>query len=230
MPGTRSLIVVETDHNEYNEAEKAALNSSSGAMAVDNAVNGGDDAEEATIFPLRGPIPPADGKWASCIRVIEPASGETLELLELSGNEAAFSVSTCRFSIREEETFVIVGTAQDLVLHPRRAKQCYIHVYRLIENRLQLLHKTEVEDVPLAIIEFQGKLLVGVGKTLRLYELVKKKLLRKCENKLFPSSIVKITALGDRIYVGDMTESVHFAKYKRLENSLVIFADDTFPR
>ncbi|KAL3920775.1 MAG: hypothetical protein SGPRY_005133, partial [Prymnesium sp.] len=31
------------------------------------------------------------GKWASCIRVIEPASRQTLSLLELSENEAALS-------------------------------------------------------------------------------------------------------------------------------------------
>jgi splicing factor 3B subunit 3 len=41
-----------------------------------------------------------------------------------------------------------------------------------------------VEDVPLAIAPFQGRVLVGVGKLLRIYDLGKKKLLRKCENKV----------------------------------------------
>lgn len=31
-----------------------------------------------------------------------------------------------------------------------------------------LLHKTEVPDVPLAMKEFHGRLLVGVGKSLRV--------------------------------------------------------------
>ena len=119
------------------------------------------------------------------------------------------------------------STTKDLTLHPRNHKGCFIHVYRLVENSLQLLHKTEVEDVPLAMCEFKGRLLVGVGKTLRLYEMGKKKLLRKCQNELFPSMIVKLTTHGDRIYVGDMCESIHFAKYKRLENAIVIYADDT---
>lgn len=39
---------------------------------------------------------------------------------------------------------------------------------RVLENRLVLLHKTEVPDVPLAMQEFQGRLLVGVGKSLRV--------------------------------------------------------------
>ncbi|CAF88076.1 unnamed protein product, partial [Tetraodon nigroviridis] len=44
--------------------------------------------------------------------------------------------------------------------------------------------QTPVEDVPLAIAPFQGRVLVGVGKLLRIYDMGKKKLLRKCENKV----------------------------------------------
>lgn len=36
----------------------------------------------------------------------------------------------------------------------------------------------------MAIAPFQGRVLVGVGKLLRIYDLGKKKLLRKCENKV----------------------------------------------
>lgn len=43
-----------------------------------------------------------------------------------------------------------------------------------------------MEDVPLAIAPFQGRVLVGVGKLLRIYDMGKKKLLRKCENKVGP--------------------------------------------
>ena len=49
---------------------------------------------------------------------------------------------------------------------------------------LELVHRTEVEDVPTAICSFGGRVMVGVGKLLRIYDLGKKKLLRKCENKV----------------------------------------------
>jgi len=49
--------------------------------------------------------------------------------------------------------------------------------------------QTPVEDVPLAIAPFQGRVLVGVGKLLRIYDLGKKKLLRKCENKVRQGSV-----------------------------------------
>ena len=49
---------------------------------------------------------------------------------------------------------------------------------------MELMHKTPVDDVPGAIASFQGRVLIGVGKNLRVYDLGKKKLLRKCENKV----------------------------------------------
>ena len=50
---------------------------------------------------------------------------------------------------------------------------------------MELVHRTVVDEVPQAICPFQGKVLIGVGKLLRLYDLGKKKLLRKSENKVW---------------------------------------------
>jgi splicing factor 3B subunit 3 len=36
----------------------------------------------------------------------------------------------------------------------------------------------------MSLLAFQGRLLVGVGKALRLYDIGKKKLLRKAENRV----------------------------------------------
>lgn len=37
----------------------------------------------------------------------------------------------------------------------------------------------------MALCPFQGKVLVGVGNVLRIYDIGKKHLLRKCESKVF---------------------------------------------
>ena len=95
---------------------------------------------------------------------------------------------------------------------------------------MELVHKTLVEDVPCALCPFQGRLLVTVGKVLRIYDLGKRKLLRKCEQKNFPNFLVSLSTTGDRIVAGDVAESFHFVKYKRHENQLNIFADDSIPR
>ena len=36
--------------------------------------------------------------------------------------------------------------------------------------------------------------------------------------------------MGNRIVVSDIQESFHFVRYKRQENQLIIFADDTNPK
>ena len=90
--------------------------------------------------------------------------------------------------------------------------------------------QTHLDDVPVAMAPFQGRLLVGVGRLLRIYDVGKRKMLRKCENKHIPNLIVDIHSLGGRVYVSDVQEAVHFIRYKAEENQLVIFADETCQR
>jgi hypothetical protein len=84
--------------------------------------------------------------------------------------------------------------------------------------------------MPLALDSFDEHLLVGVGTTLRMYSMGKKRLLRKCECRNFPSLIRTISTHGDRICIGDMTQSFQFLKYTKDRNELIVFADDATPR
>lgn len=77
---------------------------------------------------------------------------------------------------------------------------------------------------------FLGRVIIGVGNLLRIYDFGKKKLLRKCENKQIPNFVCSVHTLGSRILVGDIQESFFFVRYKREENQLIVFADDTIPR
>jgi len=159
------------------------------------------------------------------------AQGEVLDDVELGDNEAAFSIATVVFHDRGGEVFLVVGTAQDMLLHPRTLKCGYIHVYRFLEGkRLQLLHKTKVADVPYALCEFKGRLAASVGRLLRIYDLGLRKLLKKCESKSMPTFVASIQVNASRLYVSDMAESVHLFKYNPKANSLMHFADDLVPR
>ena len=172
IPGIPRLIVLETDHNAYSELEKQTFYQKVNAPYVNE-------------YECGTPIPTEQDKWASCIRVIDAVSLQTLERLELADNEAAFSVCTCRFQDKGDEAYVVIGTAKNLKIHPRSCSQGYISVFRFVDGRsLQLLHRTEVDEVPGAMCEFDGRLAVGIGRSLRVYDLGKKKLLRKCENKV----------------------------------------------
>ncbi|XP_019638298.1 PREDICTED: splicing factor 3B subunit 3 [Branchiostoma belcheri] len=235
---SNNIIMIETDHNSYTEATKAQRKQQ---MAEEMVEAAGEEekelaAEMAAAFinenlpeatfgsPKAGP-----GMWASVIRVLNPIQGNTLDLIQLEQNEAAFSIAICKFANRGDDTFVVVGTAKDMTMNPRSCSGGFLHTYQLINNgeKLELIHKTPVEDVPGAISAFQGRILVGIGRLLRIYDLGKKKLLRKCENKHVPNFIMSIHTMGHRIFVSDVQESFHFIRYKRQENQLIIFSDDT---
>ena len=59
------------------------------------------------------------GKWASCVRLLDVNTKQTIDVVELDNNEAAFSACTCVFHDRGGEIFLGVGTAKGLVLNPR---------------------------------------------------------------------------------------------------------------
>ncbi len=62
---------------------------------------------------------PGVGNWASCIRLLDIHTKETLDIVELDNNEAAFSATTCVFHDKAGEIFLVVGTAKGLILQPR---------------------------------------------------------------------------------------------------------------
>ncbi|KGN50507.1 spliceosome-associated protein 130 A [Cucumis sativus] len=244
QPRRKLLVVIESDQGAFTAEEREAAKKEcfeaagageNGNGTMDQMENGGDDEDkDDPLSDEHYGYPKAESeKWVSCIRVLDPRSATTTCLLELQDNEAAFSVCTVNFHDKEYGTLLAVGTAKGLQFFPKRSLVAgYIHIYRFLEDgkSLELLHKTQVEGVPLALAQFQGRLLAGLGSVLRLYDLGKRRLLRKCENKLFPNTIVSIQTYRDRIYVGDIQESFHYCKYRRDENQLYIFADDSVPR
>ncbi|KAG0170726.1 Splicing factor 3B subunit 3 [Apophysomyces sp. BC1034] len=232
---SKTFVIVESEHSAFSPDEKTK------ELAAKEQEGFEIDEDITNLDPLQfGHVRNVPGKWASCIRLIEPFQGETLHQIELEENEAAFSVAMVQFrtnvhSVDSQEQFVVVGTGKDVVLQPRSCSTGFLRVYRILVDqtgRLQLflVHKTPVDDVPMALLGFQGRLLAGVGKSLRIYDLGKKKMLRKCESRSIPSQIVSLHTQGDRIVAADVQESVHYAVYKRSENRIAVFADDTAPR
>ncbi|KAI3388894.1 hypothetical protein SNEBB_006727 [Seison nebaliae] len=178
------------------------------------------------------------GSWASLIRLINcnvstPNVPSTQELIEVEPNEATHSI--CLVDFQPNQRYLLVGVSKDYVLNPKENKGGYIYTFRISSSSdqsksqmLDFVHKTPIEDVPGAICAFQGKVLISVGKNLRLYDLGRRRLLKKCENKLLPHQIVDIQAIGNRVFVGDIRESVHLLLYK--DNHFLNLADDTLPR
>lgn len=241
-PDTGRMIIAETDHNAYTEETKNARKQQ---MAEEMRMAAGEEERELAnemANAFINEVLPEDvfsapkagvGLWASQIRALDPIQGQTLFKIALTQNEAIMSMAILKFSVAQDGRYYLaLGIAKELLLNPRITNGGFIDIYKIDPtcSQLDFLHRTELEEVPGALCGFQGRLLAGCGRILRIYDLGKKKLLRKCENKHIPYQIVNIQAMGHRVYASDVQESVFFIRYKRAENQLIIFADDTHPR
>uniref|UniRef100_A0A8D3CUH8 Splicing factor 3B subunit 3 n=1 Tax=Scophthalmus maximus TaxID=52904 RepID=A0A8D3CUH8_SCOMX len=214
-PETNNLILIETDHNAYTESTKAQRKQQ---MAEEMVEAAGEDerelaAEMAAAF-LNENLPEAifgapkagAGQWASIVRLINPIQGTTLDQVQLEQNEAAFSVAVCRFTNTGDDWYVLVGVARDMILNPRSAAGGFIYTYRLIGGgeKLEFVHKVE-----------------------HFFLLLFKKQIVKNH---VPNLVTSIQTIGQRVIVTDVQESLFWVRYRRHENQLIIFADDTYPR
>ncbi|KAF5628518.1 pre-mRNA-splicing factor rse-1 [Fusarium sp. NRRL 25303] len=189
--------------------------------------------EDARLLPPEDfGFPRGRGRWASCISVVDPLGEQILQKIELEGNGAAMSVAVVPFTSQTGESFLIVGTGKDMILNPRQFSEGYIHVYRFQQNgrELEFIHKTKVEEPPLALVTYQGRLAVGIGKALRIYDLGLKQLLRKVHAEVAPQLIVSLNIHGDRIVVGDLQQGVTMVTFDHEHQKVIPFVDDTVAR
>jgi len=230
-PQSNQIVVIETDNNATFPLTESKGGDDMDMELEDNNNSRAQDTQQLENAKSFGAPKGGEGKWASCVRLVDPAENKTLDLIPLTNNEAAFCICTCVFSDRGGEVFVCVGTAKDAKMQPRSCSSGFIHVYRILDNKLlQLVHKTPTDGIPTALCPFQGRILVAIGNSLRIYEMGKKKLLKKCENKSFSNLLTSIATQGDRFYVSDVQEGIQFVKYKKSEQKLYIFADQVTPR
>ena len=177
-PESGMMILIETDHNAYTEDTKTQRKIQ---MAEEMREAAGEDEQElanemAEAFltenlpeSVFGAPKAGAGMWASCIRLMNPISGTTVQVINLDQNDAAMSIALCKFPHMDpSSTFCLVGVAKDYQLSPRTVGGGSIHVYRIVHGGqgLELIHRTAVDEVPYAICPFQNKVLIGKPRRL----------------------------------------------------------------
>lgn len=178
--------------------------------------------------------------WASCIEIIDFNSQEIIQTIELPKNESAISLCRLHFESRhtKNQEFLVIGTTKDQKFLPNSYSNNYLYTFMINKSSnnnkdvLEFVHKTELDYQPTAIIPFNGRLLVGMGNFLRLYDLGQRQLLRKASSNIdYLKNIIRLTHQGgSRIVVGDSSMSTTFVKYDSMENQFIPFADDIMKR
>lgn len=218
---SRNIFIMESMHRAYSENE----NRKQLAKLREQYPNERNFNEN---YKLVAP----EGTWASCLRIVSPFSLTTTDLHELKNNETAISMSIVNFDQYKEDTFLLVGTIKDYVMMPKSFSSCFVHTFFLEDGgkKMQLFHTTIMDGIPYSLSPFKGKILAGIGYMLRLYDIGKKQLLKKCEYKHLYMGVNNIYTFGERIFVTDLSDSFHLLKHKTRENQFVEIADDVLPR
>jgi len=223
-PEHKVFYTVEADNNTLPPKLRQQL------LEAPTAVNG--DAK--VLPPEEFGYPRGNRRWASCINIVDPVGEEpsVLNRIDLDDNEAAVSAVIVSFASQDGESFLVVGTGKDMVVSPRQFSEGYIHVYRFHDEGrdLEFIHKTKVAEPPMALLPFQGRLLAGIGKTLLIYDLGLRQLLRKAQSEVAPQLIVSLQTQGNRVVIGDVQQGLTYVVYKQETNKLIPFVDDTINR
>jgi splicing factor 3B subunit 3 len=217
------FYVIGSDNNVLAPSTRQRL------LTESTAVNG----DATPLPPDHFGYPRGTGHWASSIQIVDPVTTKSVVYnLDLEDNECATSIAVAPFAGQDDEAFLVIGTAKDLVVNPRSFSAGFLHVYRFHEEgkELEFIHKTKVEHPPTALLAFQGRLLAGVGPNLVIYDLGMKQMLRKSQVQAGSTMIVGLQTQGNRIVASDVQESVTYVVYKFQENKLIPFADDTIAR
>lgn len=169
------FYILETDHNTSPIQPSQTNGHANGEVDGYNAVMYG--------LPKTG-----QGHWASCIRVIDPIQKETLFRVDLDEDEGALCGAIVHFQSKGDDLYLCVGTGKGVSFDPPAVPAAFINTYLISPDgkSLHLAHKTPCEQPPGALLGFQGKLLAGVGKALRIYEMGLKQLLRKHDSDVLP--------------------------------------------
>lgn len=169
-PPTSNLVLIETDHNAFTEATKLHRKKQMAEEMVSSAADDekAEAAKAAEAFlaedlpeHMFGSPKAGRGMWASCLRVMHPNQGKTLDIVQFEQNEAAFrytysfnnsfpflfvtifvsSLAVCQFVSKGDlEWFVVVGTAKDMIITPRAISSGSLIVFRLSPDGSKLEH------------------------------------------------------------------------------------------
>ena len=176
---------------------------------------------------------PLTTDWCSKISLINPMTLKTISEISLTQKNCHI-IKISLFNIKEieNESFLLVSICEEHNIIKNTYKNTYINFYGIQKetNQFNFIHKTNLKELATSFFPYKNKLLIAVGGFLRLYQMGKKQLLKKCEFKKKFRIITNIKVVNDRIFITDASDSVHMVIYNEKENQFYEIADDILPR
>lgn len=177
---------------------------------------------------------------AAAISFIDPFADSGRGAVAFSGELVGGGSVTCMCTVKFESSkteMLCVGVSrnQRLLPTPKNAGG-RIFLFSVVRESgghavsVKLEQVTDTKEAPTAMAQYNSMLLCALGTKLRIYDLGKKQLLKKCERKNLGRQLVAITVMGNRFVVADSSDSVFWCFYEVTRNLIRVFCDDVIPR
>lgn len=172
IPNT--LFVLSSSHRRYPESKNKKMLEQ---LKANNAnlipVPAYSPCISHNSFPTNYPIIAPEGTWASSISLISTMTLKPTYIENLKNNEVALCITTAKFDKYKDDNYLLVGTAANYKMNPQSYSAAYVRTYLLSQNnkKLEILHVTTVDALPLSITPYKGMVLAGIGYMVRLYDI-----------------------------------------------------------
>ena len=191
------------------------------------AVNG-DSAQPATSSKsVDSAAQQQDTQITYSFLVFNQNTFEVLHSVQFSLTETATSVLSMNFDNDPANNYYVVGTSyvNEDEPEPRFGR---IVLFKYTDNKLMEVCEKEVKGAPFCMVNFNGKLLVAVSNTLKLFEFKDNQLnqLASYTDNVF---ILTIKCKNDFVLIGDLMKSCSLLNYHQETSTFEMVARDFTP-
>ncbi|CAF4245853.1 unnamed protein product, partial [Rotaria sp. Silwood2] len=151
--------------------------------------------------------------------------------VKLLNNEEAISLCVLTFADDPSIPYIAVGTT--IVFNDEDVPKCgRIILFRYKNGHMNMIAENELNDIPYRMLPFQGKLLVSIGSSIRLYKLSLEnhELIQLSKISTDFVECLELKVKDDFILTGDLMRSLTIFRYNVDENKFENIAHDPHPQ
>lgn len=169
----------------------------------------------------------------SFVRLLDDTTFETLDSYKLDEVEIGSAITATSFdSNNPEDSYFVVGTAYAYP-EENEPQKGRILVFKVSDQKLQLVEEVEIKGAAYSLVPFNGKLLAAVNSKILLFKWTSSQgLVYNLKQELEEGGNVllrQLAAKGDYILLGDLMKSMSLLSYSSVEGKITRLASHFEP-
>ncbi|CAF0914954.1 unnamed protein product [Adineta steineri] len=166
------------------------------------------------------------------IVILDQHTREARISVKLLNNEEATSLCIITFTDDSATPYIVVGTTIGFENDDDEQRLGRLILFRYKNNQLNMITEKEINGSPYKILPFQGKLLVAISNSVRLYKfsLEKQELIQQPESYMGRMKCLELKIKDDFILFSDLLGSLTILRYNINENKFEEIARNIYPQ